>query len=169
MVRKLLLLALAPLLVASAAHAANDLPDDEILALAGPKTCEFGEFPDQAPNEISIPLIDLEPGITYEYFFKLPKAPRTAVGGLINGFVEFKTANLSNASCGTASLYVIRPNRKPLGPFFTKLNTPRAWATVDSVGPSGVLRYTPGTWRVLIRGESGFDDDCTDYKVDVTW
>jgi hypothetical protein len=169
MVRKLLRLALAPLLVASAAHAAGDLTDAEILALAGPKTCEFGEFPDQAPNEISIPLIDLEPGITYEYCFKLPRAPRTDVGALINGFVAFGGANLSNASCGTASIFVIRPDRKPLGPFYTKLNTPRAYASTNAVQPSGVLRYTPGTWRVLIRGESGFDDDCTDYKFDVTW
>ncbi|MBM4246714.1 MAG: hypothetical protein FJ148_23455 [Deltaproteobacteria bacterium] len=170
MVRKLLLLALAPLLVASAAHAAGDLTDAEILALAGPKTCEFGQFPDQAANEISIPLINLEPGITYEYCFKLPKAPRAAVGALINGFIELRTANLANSSCGTASIYVIRPNRKPLGPFFTKANTPRAYASIDQVSPTGgLLRYTPGTWRVLIRGESGFEDKCTRYRVDVTW
>ena len=169
MVRKLLLLALAPLLVASTAHGFGDLTDAEILALAGPKTCEFGEFPDQSPNELTIPLINLEPGIIYEYCFKLPKAPRTAVGGLINGFVFLTTANLANTSCGTASVYLIRPNRKPLGPGFTKFNTPRAYASTNSVQPGAVLRYTPGVWRVLIRGESGFDDKCTRYRVDVTY
>lgn len=169
MVRKLLFPALALLLAASAAHAAGDLSDAEILALAGPKTCEFGAFPDQAPGEISIPLINLEAGITYEYCFKLPRAPRTAVGALINGFVFFNSANLANASCGTASIYVIRPDRKPLGPFYTQANTPRGYASVGAVQPSGVLRYTPGVWRVLIKGETGFDDKCTKYKVDVTW
>ena len=169
MIRKLLCLALAPLLAASAAHAAGDLTDAEILALAGPQTCEFGEFPDQAPNEISIPLINLEPGITYEYCFKLPKAPRAAAGALINGFVVLGTANLGNSSCGTATVYMIRPDRKPLGPFYTKANTPRAYASVGQVSPNGLLRYTPGLWRVLIRAESGFEDECTKYKVDVTW
>lgn len=169
MVRKLLLLALAPLLVASTAHAAGDLTDAEILAIAGPKTCEFGQFPDQAPGEISIPLINLEPGITYEYCFKLPKAPRAAVGSLINGFVELRTANLANASCGTATVYLIRPDRKPLGPFYTQLNSPRAYASLGQVSPNGLLRYTPGVWRVLIKGNTGFDDHCSRYKVDVTW
>jgi len=167
MVRKLLLLALFPLLAANAAHALGDLTDAEILALAGPKTCEFGEFPDQDPNALAIPLIDLEPGITYEYCFKLPKLPRAAAGTLINGFVFFSTTNLSNSSCGTATVYMIRPDRKPLGQ--PKATTPRAWASVGAVQPGGVLRYTPGTWRVLIRGESGFEDDCTDYRVDVTY
>lgn len=166
MVRKLLLLLLAPLLVASAARAAGDLTDAEILALAGPKTCEFGPFPDQAPNEIAIPIINLEPGITYEYCFKLPKAPRAAIGALINGFVFFNTANLLNSSCGTASVYMIRPNRKPLG--MPKATTPRAWAST-AWQPAGVLRYTPGVWRLLIRGETGFDDNCTKYKVAVSW
>lgn len=167
MIRKLLLLSFVPLLAAHAAYAAGDLTDQEILALAGPKTCEFGEFPDQAPNEIAIPLIDLEPGSTYEYCFKLPRLPRSAEGTFINGFVFFSATNLTNTSCGTATVYLIRPDRKPLG--MPKATTPRAWASVGAVQPGGVLRYTPGTWRVVIRGESGFEDDCTDYRVDVIW
>lgn len=167
MVRNLLFLALASLLAASAARADGDLSDAEILALAGPKTCEFGEFPDQSPNEVSIPLINLEPGLTYEYCFRLPKVPRSSIGSFVNGLVFLKSVNLSNATCGTASVYVIRPDRKPLS--WPKATTPRAYASVNAVQPGGVLVYTPGVWRVLIHGESGFEDDCTKYKITMNW
>lgn len=168
MVRKLLFLALALLLPSYAAHAAGDLTDAEILALAGPKTCEFGQFPDQAPREISIPLIVLDPGITYEYCFKLPKRRKSDIGTkLSNGFINLTTANLANTSCGTASIYLIRPDRKPLGA--SNASTPRAYAQLGAVQHFMFMRYTPGVWRVLIKGETGFEDKCNKYKVDVTW
>jgi hypothetical protein len=168
MVRKLLFLALALLLATSTAHAAGELSDEDILALAGPRTCEFGQFPDQAPREISIPLIVLDPGIVYEYCFKLPKRKKSDIGSsLSNGYVNLATANRANTSCGTATVYMIRPNRKPLG---MKMGSqPRAYAQVDTVQHNMLLRYTPGVWRVLIKGESGFEDKCNRYKVDVTW
>ena len=168
MVRKLLFLTLALLLASSTAHAAGELPDEDILALAGPRTCEFGQFPDQAPREISIPLIALDPGSTYEYCFKLPKRKKADIGTKVtNGYVNLSTANLANTSCGTATVYLIRPNRKPLG--MPLGSQPRAYAQVDVVQHNMNLRYTPGTWRVIIKGESGFDDHCNRYKVDVTW
>ena len=168
MVRKLLFLVLPLLLAASTAHAAGDLSDEDILALAGPRTCEFGQFPDQAPREISIPLIVLDPGILYEYCFKLPRAKKGDIGSkLTNGYVRLTSANRANTSCGTATVYMIRPNRKPLGMKFG--SQPRAYAQVDVVQHDMQLRYTPGVWRVLIKGESGFDDHCNRYKVDVTW
>lgn len=167
MVRKLMLLALALLLAPNPARAAGDLSDAEILAFAGPKTCEFGEFPDQAPRALSIPLITLEPGITYEYCFRLPRLNPSDIPSKTNGWVTLSTANLANTSCGTASVYLIRPKRKPLA--VPRSSVPRAYATLATPQHVMVMRYTPGVWRVLLRGDTGFDDKCTKYQVDVTW
>jgi hypothetical protein len=167
MFRKLLLLALVPLLAAQVAHAAGDMTDEEILAFAGPKTCEFGQFPDQAPRALAIPIIPLDPNITYEYCFRLPRLRKKDIPSKTSGFVELFTTNISNGTCGTASVYVIRPDRKPLGA--PRATTPRAYAAIDTVQHNIIMRYTPGVWRVLIRGESGFEDNCTRYRVDVGW
>jgi hypothetical protein len=161
-----LLVLLASLLAPTFAFASADDPtDEEVMAMAGPRTCEFGGFTDIMPRQIDIPLVVLDPNILYEYCFKLPRLRKSDLGGpkVGNGFVVLQTANLGNTSCGTASVYMIRPNRKSI--FGANAVFPRTSASVNTVQPSGILPYTPGKWRVLIRYETG----CNKYRIDVTW
>jgi hypothetical protein len=165
--RKLLVcaLVLATSLSATSAFAsASDPTDAEVLALAGPKTCQDGGFTDVMPQQLDIPIVTLDPNIMYEYCFRLPRLRKSDIGTkTVNGFVTFSTANLGNTSCGTATTYLIRPDRKPL--FGRNYPAPRTSASVNSVQPGGVLVYTPGTWRVLIHYETG----CNKYELIVRW
>ena len=66
------------------------------------------------PRQLSIPIVTLDPNITYEYCFRLPRLRKKDLGTKTNGLVQFQTANLGNTNCGTVTTYFIRPARKPL-------------------------------------------------------
>lgn len=160
------LLAFTVLLLAGAVLAPPTFADDaEVLALAGPRTCSYGGFYDILPHQVDIPIVALDPGFTQEYCFHLKRARKKDIGTKVtNGFVTLQTANLSKTSCGTATVYMIRPNRKSI--FGKSYPAPRTSASVNQVQPAGILAYTPGTWRVLISYASG---DCNKYSLTVTW
>ena len=77
--------------------------------------------------------------------------------------VNLKLTNLANTSCGTASAYLIRPNRKSI--WGASFPAARTYASVNTVEPGGILAYTPGRWRVLVHYETG----CNKYRIDVNW
>jgi hypothetical protein len=163
--RTLLAVALLLLVAPALAHAdASNPTTQEVLDLAGPQTCAYGGFTDIMPRQVDIPIIDLDPGILEEYCFHLPRLRKRQLGVKTNGFVQFQTANLGNSSCGTASLYVIRPDRKSI--FGLSYPAPRTAANVNQVQPAAILPYTAGTWRVLIEYASG---DCRKYSLTATW
>ena len=158
-------LACLALVAAGSAYASpSDPTTQEVLDLAGPKTCAFGGFTDIMPRQIDIPIVTLDPGILYEYCFKLKRVKKKDLGSKTSGFVQLQTANLANTSCGTASVYMIRPKRKSI--FGKNFPASRTSASVDQVQPAGILPYTPGTWRVLLKYEGG---DCRKYSITVSW
>lgn len=162
MIRKLLVVALV-LSATSAFASPSDPTDAEVLALAGPRTCQDGGFTDIMPRQIDIPILQLDPNILYEYCFKLPRLNKSDLGSKTSGFVNLKLTNLANTSCGTASAYLIRPNRKSI--FGKNVAVRRTAASVGAVEPGAVLFYTPGKWRVLVHYETG----CNKYRMDVNW
>ena len=164
MFHKLLAVALLLPVFASPALAGGDLSDEDVFALVGSeKTCSDGGFTDVRTRELGIPIVALDPNKLYEYCFKLPRLRKRDLGEKTNGLVIFQTANLGNTSCGTATTFLIRPDRKPLlGP---KGGSPRTYASIQSTQPAGVLYYTPGWWRVLIKYEEG----CNKYSLTVRW
>ena len=139
MIRKLLVFALV-LSATSAFASASDPTTQEVLDLAGPRTCKDGNFTDVFPRQQDIPIVTLDPNILYEYCFRLPKLKKTDLGHKTNGFVNLKFTNLANTSCGTASAYFIRPNRKSI--FGKNYVAPRTYASVNAVEPGGILAYT---------------------------
>jgi len=142
---------------------ASDMTDEEVLALAGPRTCKDGYFPYAEEREVSIPVFTMDPGILYEFCFKLKKIKRKHLGVKTSGLVQLQTANLGNTSCGTMSAFLIKPKRRSIfGPSDT---SPRTYANLNATQPAGVLTYTPGVWRALFRYESG----CNKYSVVVSW
>jgi hypothetical protein len=158
-----LLVALSLLLLCAPAARASDMTDAEVLELAGPRTCKDGYFPYIDEREATIPIFTMDPGILYEFCFKLKKIRKKQLGVKTNGLVQLQTANLGNTSCGTMSAFMIKPNRKSIfGPGDT---SPRTYANLDASQPAGVLTYTPGIWRVLFRYESG----CNKYSVVAYW
>jgi hypothetical protein len=164
MFRKLLALTLLLPVLTTPALGAGDLSDEDVFELVGSeRTCSDGGFTDVAPREVGIPIVALDPNHLYEYCFKLPKLKKKDLGVRTSGLVQLKTANLGNTSCGTATAFLIRPDRKPL--IGAKNGSPRTYASIESNQPAGVLFYTPGWWRVLIK----YEDGCNKYAVKVTW
>ncbi len=165
-----LLVVLILLVFGATTARASEMTDAEVLALAGPRTCRDGYFPyiDEPGRSVNIPVFTLDPGILYEFCFKLKKAKPKHVGRRVsNGFVTLHTANLSDATCGTISAFLIRPNKRTI--FGPKKASPRTSASLNQAQPVGILQYSGGVWRALFRLESGLEEKCNKYSVIVSW